>query len=262
MQPASQRAARRPGARHRGAQHVHGRRGGARTRSRRSRRTSARSRTRREAAASASASRRTRTCCRRPRSACEILEEIGHAGSQFNYDPGNVVYYTGADARGGHRVRAAAPRPLPPEGPARRQGRRRLPAARRGRRRHPGHAAGARAARLLGTRQHGDRVHQLRVAAVGGVRRGRAGAARRTGMVSGSERKGLRRAARRRRGRLRGGVRLRARAARLPAGRRVRPRGRARPPGGRPPAPPRLRPRRLRRRRGADLLRAPRRSCA
>ncbi len=26
-----------------------------------------------------------------------ILEEIGHPGVRFNYDPGNVVYYTGAD---------------------------------------------------------------------------------------------------------------------------------------------------------------------
>ena len=27
----------------------------------------------------------------------EILERIGHPGVRFNYDPGNVIYYTGAD---------------------------------------------------------------------------------------------------------------------------------------------------------------------
>ena len=66
----------------------------------------------------------------------------------FNYDPGNVVYYTGADPLDGRPLRPAAAGPFPFQGQDRRQGRLQLPAARRRRARHDRVARDSRRGRL------------------------------------------------------------------------------------------------------------------
>ena len=132
--PAPQRAARRQGARHPRPQHVHGRRRDPEEIGRRSSRTCARSRTRRRSAASRSASRPTRTCCRRPRSAstCSPRSATTGSGSTTTRATSSTTRALRPEDDIKHALGAARPRP--PEGQARRQGRARLPAARRGRR--------------------------------------------------------------------------------------------------------------------------------
>ena len=158
-----------------------------RRRSRRSSRTSARSRPRRGRPASGLHRDRLEPAPDR-RDRTEDPGRDRRSVVQFNYDPGNVVYYTGAVPEEDLEYALDRARSLPPEGPARRQGRRRLPAARRGRRRHPAHPAPSEGDRLLRAGVDGDRVHELRVARLGGVRGGREARRRPTGTGSASDR--------------------------------------------------------------------------
>ena len=81
----------------------------------------------------------------------------------FNYDPGNVVYYTGADPIEDISYRPAADGPFPFQGQDRRQGRLQLPASGRRRTRHAG-CWPLRRGRIHRTDQRRGRVRRKRLA--------------------------------------------------------------------------------------------------